>query len=126
MFLMNRSDEFVLREVHDCMAKVCAASRNQAVHLVFVILLNLPHTDVTILRPNEHDSTARSAYYMFVLLLMFLADWYDNALGNVALSAGLPNPDQLLKHGFLVLRLVKYLQRRTAALQLVFTATGLL
>ncbi len=55
---MNRSDEFVLAEVHACMAKVCAASRNQAVHLVFVILLNLPHTDVTSLCPNKHDSTA--------------------------------------------------------------------
>ena len=58
MLLMNRSDEFVLPEVHACMAKFCAASRNQAVHLIFVILLNLSHTDVAILCPNKHDSTA--------------------------------------------------------------------
>ncbi len=63
---------------------------------------------------------------MFVLLLMFLAGRYDSAFGNVALSAGLPNPDQLLKHGFLILRLVKHLHRRTAASLTVFTAIRLL
>ncbi len=55
---MNKADEVVLHEVHDCMAKVCAASRKQAVHLIFVILLNLPDSDVTILGANKHDSTA--------------------------------------------------------------------
>ncbi len=58
MLLMNKADEVVLHEVHDCMAKVCAASRKQAVHLIFVILLNLPDSDVTILGANKHDSTA--------------------------------------------------------------------
>ncbi len=58
MLLKNRADEIVLHEVHECMAKVCAASRKQAVYLIFVILLDLSHTDVTILCPNEHDSTA--------------------------------------------------------------------
>jgi len=63
---------------------------------------------------------------VFALLLIFLAGQFDTALGNVALSAGLPNPDQLLKHGFLVLRLVKHLQRRIAASFPVFTAIGML
>jgi len=55
-----------------------------------------------------------------------LAGQCDRALGDVTLSAGLPNPDQLLKHGFLVLRLVKHLQRRIAASFPIFTAIGML
>ncbi len=47
---------------------------------------------------------------MFVLLLVLHAELCDR--GNVTLATGLPNPDQLLKHGLLVLRLVKYLHRR--------------
>ena len=63
---------------------------------------------------------------MFALLLIFCAGQYNRALGNVALSAGLPNPYQLLKHEVLVLRLVKHLQRRTAASFPDFTVNGLL
>ncbi len=44
--------------LHGSPFKTCAASRKQGVHLIFVIFLNLPHTDVTILGPNKHDSTA--------------------------------------------------------------------
>ena len=40
------------------MAEVCATSRKQGVHLIFVFLLNLPDTDVTVFGPNKHDSTA--------------------------------------------------------------------
>ena len=56
---------------------------------------------------------------MFVLLLGLHG-------GNVALATGLPNPDQLLKHGLLVLRLVKHLHRHTAKSLAVSIAIRLL
>ena len=84
-------------------------------YLVFMTFLYLSHFDVSVLGSNEHHRTASQASQLFSEQLSFAFDMLDQ-LGNSCQQLmhmpvrDIPNPDQLLQHGLLVLCLIKHLQ----------------